>query len=121
LLPAVTSEDLVSLLQAARALLQPSIVEGFGIPVLEAMACGCPVIASDTAALVEVGGGASLHAAVGDASALAAAITRLRSENREDLRQRGLARAAQFSWERTAAETLAVYREAAADRARSAA
>ncbi|RYZ07756.1 MAG: glycosyltransferase family 1 protein [Myxococcales bacterium] len=121
LLPAVTGDDLVTLLQAARALLQPSIVEGFGIPVLEAMACGCPVIASDAPALVEVSGGAGLHAAVGDAAALAATITLLRSQDRERLRERGIARAAQFSWERTAAETLAVYREAADERARSAA
>lgn len=121
LLPAVTGDDLVSLLQSARALLQPSLVEGFGIPVLEAMACGCPVIASDTPALVEVAGGAALHAAVGDARALAASITELRSKDIGALRARGVARARSFSWERTAAETLAVYREAAAERARSAA
>jgi glycosyltransferase involved in cell wall biosynthesis len=121
LLPAVTGHDLVCLLQAARALLQPSLVEGFGIPVLEAMACGCPVVASDTPALLEVSGGAALHAAVGDASALAAAITRLRGLDREQLRANGLARAARFSWERTTSETLAIYREAAGERARSAA
>jgi glycosyltransferase involved in cell wall biosynthesis len=121
LLSTVSGDDLVSLLQGAHALLQPSLVEGFGIPVLEAMACGCPVIASDTPALVEVSGGAGLHAAVGDAAALGAAITRLRSADRELLRTRGLARAAQFSWERTAAETLTIYREAAEERARSAA
>ncbi|HXK16742.1 MAG TPA: glycosyltransferase family 1 protein [Polyangiaceae bacterium] len=114
-LPVVTGEDLVSLLQAARALLQPSIVEGFGIPALEAMACGCPVIGSDTPALVEVLGGAGLHAKVGDARALGDALTRLRSDGlTADLRQRGLARARDFSWERTATATLEVYREAAA-------
>jgi len=114
-LPVVSSDDLVSLLQAARALLQPSIVEGFGIPALEAMACGCPVIGSDTPALVEVLGGAGLHAKVGDAAALGDALTRLQTAGvAEELRQRGLERAQQFSWERTAAETLDVYREAAA-------
>jgi glycosyltransferase involved in cell wall biosynthesis len=118
-LPTVSSEGLTSLLQAARALLQPSLVEGFGIPVLEAMACGCPVVASDTPALVEVMGGAGLHAAVGDAQGLGAALTRLRTPGLpEELRQRGLARAREFSWDRTASATLAVYREAAAEQAR---
>jgi glycosyltransferase involved in cell wall biosynthesis len=113
-LPVVSGDDLVSLLQAARALLQPSIVEGFGIPALEAMACGCPVIGSDTPALVEVLGGAGLHAKVGDAKALGDALTRLQGAGvAEDLRQRGLGRARDFSWQRTAAATLEVYREAA--------
>jgi len=114
-LPVVTADDLVSLLQSARALLQPSIVEGFGIPALEAMACGCPVIGSDTPALVEVLGGAGLHAKVGDAAALAEALTRLRADGlAAELRRRGLARALDFSWERTASDTLEVYRDAAA-------
>jgi len=114
-LPVVTADDLVSLLQAARALLQPSIIEGFGIPALEAMACGCPVIGSDTPALIEVLGGAGLHAKVGDASALAEALTRLRTDGlAAELRRRGLARALDFSWERTASDTLEVYRDAAA-------
>jgi glycosyltransferase involved in cell wall biosynthesis len=118
-LPTVSSEGLTSLLQSARALIQPSLVEGFGIPVLEAMACGCPVVASDTPALLEVTGGAGLHAAVGDADALSAALTRLRTPGvPKELRQLGLARARDFSWERTASETLAVYHEAAAEQAR---
>jgi glycosyltransferase involved in cell wall biosynthesis len=121
LLPAVSGTELLQLLQSARALLQPSIVEGFGIPVLEAMACGCPVIASDTPALVEVMGGAGLHARVGDAAALAQALTRLRAPAlSSQLSARGLARAGEFSWQRTAAETLAIYREAAAEHARTA-
>jgi glycosyltransferase involved in cell wall biosynthesis len=115
-LPAVSGDQLVSLLQAARALLQPSIVEGFGIPALEAMACGCPVVASDTPALAEVLAGAGLQARVGDSAAFADAITRLRAPGAEaELRARGLARARDFSWERTARQTLAVYREAAAE------
>jgi len=112
-LPAVSGAELVSLLQAARALLQPSIVEGFGIPVLEAMACGCPVVASDTPALREVTGGAGLHATVGDPVALGNAITQLRAlGDAAELRRRGLARAQAFSWQRTAERTLAIYREA---------
>jgi len=113
-LPNLSAGELVTVLQSARALLQPSIVEGFGIPALEAMACGCPVVASDTPALVEVLGGAGLHAKVGDAAALAAALARLREGTiRESLRQKGLERARAFSWERTAADTLEIYREAA--------
>ncbi len=112
-LPAISGTELVTLLQG-RALLQPSFLEGFGIPALEAMACGCPVIASDTPALVEVLGGAGLHAAIGDDEGTAQAITRLRGHGvRDDLRARGLLRAKQFSWDKTAEATLAVYREAA--------
>ena len=114
-LPTLSEADLVTVLQAARALLQPSFVEGFGIPVLEAMSAGCPVIASDTPALVEVLGGAGLHAAVGDAAGLASAMHRLRSGSlREELRARGLERARAFSWDVAARQTLEVYREAAA-------
>jgi len=114
-LPTLSEAELVTVVQGARALLQPSLVEGFGIPVLEAMAAGCPVIASDTPALVEVLGGAGLHAAVGDTASLAAAINRLRSGSlREELRARGLERARAFSWDTAAQQTLEVYREAAA-------
>jgi glycosyltransferase involved in cell wall biosynthesis len=113
-LPTLSEPELVTVLQAARALLQPSLVEGFGIPALEAMASGCPVIASDTPALVEVLGGAGLHAPVGDSAGLAAAMRRLRDGAlREELRARGFERARAFSWDTAAAQTLEVYREAA--------
>ncbi|HYQ18769.1 MAG TPA: glycosyltransferase family 1 protein [Polyangiaceae bacterium] len=115
-LPTVTADELVSLLQSARALLQPSIVEGFGIPALEAMASGCPVVASDTPALSEVLAGAGLQAAVGDDDAFAAAMDRLRAPGvASELRARGLVRARDFDWQRTAHQTLAIYREAAAE------
>ena len=114
-LPTLSEAELVTVVQSARALLQPSLVEGFGIPALEAMAAGCPVIASDTPALVEVLAGAGLHAKVGDAAGLAAAINRLRSGSlREELRARGFERARAFSWDTAARQTLEVYREAAA-------
>ncbi|HEY6078819.1 MAG TPA: glycosyltransferase family 1 protein [Polyangiaceae bacterium] len=112
--PSVSAEDLVALLQSAHALLQPSLVEGFGIPALEAMACGCPVVGSDIPALVEVLGGAGLHAAVGDADALASAMQRLAEPGlRSQLVERSLARAQDFDWDKTARATLAVYRQAA--------
>jgi glycosyltransferase involved in cell wall biosynthesis len=113
-MPWLETSELVTLQQAARALLHPSLTEGFGIPVVEAMACGCPVIASSAPALVEVLDGAALHAPVGSAEGIAAAVRRLRDEGlRSELRARGLERARDFDWERTAAATLEVYREAA--------
>ncbi|HEY0466054.1 MAG TPA: glycosyltransferase family 1 protein [Polyangiaceae bacterium] len=113
-LPTLSEAELVTVVQAARALLQPSLIEGFGIPALEAMAAGCPVIASDTPALVEVLAGAGLHAKVGDAAGLAAAMNKLRSGSlREELRARGFERARAFSWHAAAQQTLEVYREAA--------
>ena len=116
-LPDLQLADLIMLLQSARALLQPSIVEGFGLPALEAIACGCPVIASDTPALVEVLGGAGLHAAVGSASALAREIQRMRDDGlRSELVVRGIERAKQFDWDITARLTLEVYREAAGEK-----
>lgn len=107
--------DLCTIIQGARALLQPSLSEGFGMPVLEAMASGCPVVASDAAALVEVAGGAALHAPVGNVDATAAAIRKLAHRPlRAELRARGLERVKQFSWDAAAVATLDVYRQAAA-------
>jgi glycosyltransferase involved in cell wall biosynthesis len=115
-LPTLSEAQLVSVLQAARALVQPSLVEGFGIPVLEAMAAGCPVIASDTPSLVEVLGGAGLHAAVGDRAGLATAMRKVRDPAlHAELRSRGLERARAFSWDAAAKATLEVYRQAAAE------
>jgi glycosyltransferase involved in cell wall biosynthesis len=116
-LPCVSRQDLVALLQSAGVLLQPSIYEGFGLPVLEAMACGCPVIASDLPTLREVVGDAGMLTPPGHVERLAAAIRSVTSsaELRKDLASRGLERATRFSWDRCAHETLAVYRDAMDD------
>ena len=92
----------------------PSLYEGFGLPPLEAMACGAPVVAARAGAVPEVVGSAGLLLEPGDARGLARALLDLtaRPELAAELRARGLKQAAGFSWRRTAQETLAVYREA---------
>ena len=86
------------------------------MPLLEAMACGIPCAASDDPALVEVAGGAALHAPRGDAAALAGALERALDDEsvRKELRARGPLRASAFTWERSALEHLVLYREALA-------
>ena len=108
--------DLPAIYSAAAVLAFPSLYEGFGLPPLEAMACGCPVVASDRASLPEVVGAAGLLVPADDHRALATALLRVLSEpsTRDDLVRRGFARAAEFSWDRAARETLAVYDEAMA-------
>ena len=93
----------------------PSLYEGFGLPVIEAMACGTPVVTGDVAALSEVAGGAVEHVDRLDAESLGAAVVGLaRSrERRENLSALGLQRSHSFSWDRAARETLDVYRQAA--------
>ena len=107
--------DLPALYGGALAFAFPSLWEGFGLPVLEAMAAGAPVVASNRGALPEVTAGAALLVDP-TPRPLAEGLERILGEPalRERLRVAGLARAAQFSWERTARETLAVYRAAAA-------
>jgi glycosyltransferase involved in cell wall biosynthesis len=97
-------------------LLQPSIFEGFGLPLVEAMACGCPVVASDLATIREVVAGGGALVAPGDVTAFgrAAAALVASPSRRQDAGEQGRARAAAFSWDRCARDTLAVYREAAA-------
>jgi alpha-1,3-rhamnosyl/mannosyltransferase len=102
------------LLTGARAFVFPSLYEGFGLPPLEAMACGTPVLTSNVSSLPEVVGDAALFVSPDDVDALATALARLWSDEtlRAELRARGLAQARQFSWERTARLTLDVYRGA---------
>lgn len=107
-------EELPLWYAAATVFVFPSIYEGFGMPPLEAMACGTPVITSNTSSLPEVVGDAGLMVAPTDTIGLAEAIRRVLvdADLRTELRQRGLARARRFSWADTAAKTLVAYREA---------
>lgn len=107
-------EDLIALYSLAEAFVFPSWIEGFGLPLLEAMTCGAPVIASDRGAIPEVVGEAALLMDAEDAEGLAQHLIRvLRSpEEANRLRERGFARAAQFSWRRTAQRILESYQQA---------
>ena len=100
--------------RAADVVAYPSLYEGFGLPVLEAMACGAPVVTSDISALPEVAGGAALLVRPGDPAALAEAIGRVAGDAAlaADLSRRGVIRAALFPWSRTAEATVAAYRAA---------
>ena len=108
----VADADLPALYNAASVFSFPSLYEGFGLPVLEAMACGTPVVCSDASALPESAGGAALLVDPYDHRALADALGQVLSDQAlaDELRRRGLARAARFSWDRTAELTLAIYR-----------
>jgi glycosyltransferase involved in cell wall biosynthesis len=109
----VEDADLPALYSAAEAFLYPSLYEGFGLPPLEAMACGAPVITSDASSLPEVVGKAGLTHAPTDTRALTAAIAKLLGDEtmREHFKREGSKQAAKFSWERAARETQAVYDE----------
>lgn len=109
----VAEEDLPAIFSAATAFIFPSLHEGFGIPVLQAMACGVPALVSDLPVLKEIAGEAALYFNPRDRAAMAAALTSI--SNSAELRQRlsaqGLIRAQQFSWEQSARETLQILTE----------
>jgi glycosyltransferase involved in cell wall biosynthesis len=107
----VEEEDLPALYNGADLFVFPSLYEGFGLPVLEAMACGTPVVTSNTSSLPEVAGDAALLVDPYDVEEIAAAMRSILEDEAlaADLRERGLVRAKEFSWKRTARETIAVY------------
>jgi len=111
----VPEEDKPPLYSGASLFVFPSLYEGFGLPVVEAMACGTPLIASKASSLPELVGEGGLLFDPHDPGELKEAMIGLLSDEQlaSDLRAKGLKRAGDFSWERTAQETLAVYREVA--------
>jgi glycosyltransferase involved in cell wall biosynthesis len=112
----VDDADKPALYRGAVAFVFPSRYEGFGLPPLEALACGTPVVGSDASSISEVVGNAGVLRPPDDAEGLADALAQLatNADFRAELSRRALAQAARFSWERTAQETLAAYRDASA-------
>ena len=110
-LGSVPAEHLASLYRRAACLVYPSLYEGFGLPVLEAMACGCPVAASNAGAIPEVAGDAAVLFDPTDVEAMAAAMLEADSR-REELRERGLVRVAGYTWDESARRHDDVYRVA---------
>jgi alpha-1,3-rhamnosyl/mannosyltransferase len=113
-LGSVPDEQLVELYRGAECLLFPSLYEGFGFPVLEAMACGTPVVCANRTSLPEIAGEAAVLVDPDDTHAFAAALAELLSSDarREELAAAGLDRVREFTWRRCADLTVGVYRRA---------
>lgn len=109
----VPEEDLPAIYNLANLFVYPSLYEGFGLPLLEAMACGCPVVCSNSSSLPEVAGDAAILIDPTSAEQLADGIYRVLVDDnlRQDLTKKGLKRSSQFSWEKAARETLEVLEE----------
>lgn len=109
----IPDADLAMFYNAADIFVYPCLYEGFGLPILEAMACGCPVITSDVSSMPEVAGNAALLVNPKDAHKISSAIGRLIKDRklREDMIKKGLKRSREFSWRRCARETLKAYEE----------
>jgi len=107
----ITQLDLAYYYSSATLLAYPSLYEGFGLPPLEAMACGCPVVISNTSSLPEVVGEAGIMVNPYDTDSLAQAMRRVLTDDklRDKMVRRGLEQAKKFSWEKTAEQTLEVY------------
>lgn len=110
----VPDADLPAVISGAAAYVLASFYEGFGLPILEAMACGTPVVCSNTSSMPELGGDAACYFDPYNTESMVAAIATVLEDGnlRAEMRERGLAQAARFSWQRTAKETLAVYERA---------
>ncbi len=108
----VPDADLVAMYTGATLSVLASVYEGFGLPVLEAMACGTPVVCSRTSSLPELGGEAAAYFDPYDVDDMTTVLGRVwrEAELRQTMREKGLAQAARFSWDRTARETLDIYR-----------
>lgn len=117
-LPFVSRKELIALYSGAEMFLYPSLYEGFGFPVLEAMACGTPVITTAVTSIPEIAGDAALFVDPLDVSEIAAAITSIvmNVELKRAYREKGREQATQFSWRRTAQETIKVYEAVAGDK-----
>lgn len=110
----VSNEELVLLYNAASLFVFPSLYEGFGLPPLEAMACGTPVVAANNSSIPEIAGDAAVLVDAEDCASIASGMARLLTDDslQRKLVDKGLGRAATFSWERCARETVTVYEKA---------
>ena len=110
----VSDPDKVALLSGAEALVYPSLYEGFGLPVIEAMACGTPVLTSNTSALPETAGDAALLVDRRDPEAIAQGVERILTDRvlRGQLREAGMVRATAFDWDNTARRTAEILHRA---------
>ena len=113
----VPTEDLAAIYNLAMVYCQPSFYEGFGLPILEAMACGCPAAAANTASLPEVCGEAALMVNPEEIREIGEGLIRLIRDDRlrKKLIQKGLKQAKKFSWEKVAKETVEVYKRVLTD------
>lgn len=109
----IENADIAAVYSQAAAFAYPSLYEGFGLPILEAMQCGAPVITSNTSSMPEVAGDAAVLVVPTDAEELAAALESVLADEakRVEMRRKGLERASRFSWERCARESLEVYKK----------
>ena len=118
LLGHIPDEELVLLYNGASLMVYPSLYEGFGLPILEAMACGCPVICSNTSSMPEVAGDAAILISPEDEKDLAEAIDNVMQDESlsQQLIKSGVTRVSEFSWNNTARETMSIFEKASSER-----
>jgi glycosyltransferase involved in cell wall biosynthesis len=108
----VSAEDLIAVYNLATVFALPSLYEGFGLPILEAMACGCPVVTSKEGSLEEVAGNAAFFVDAYDVESIAAGIKKVFGDEnlQKELSEKGLEQVKKFSWKKTAEETINAYK-----------